>query len=236
VHLAGDNVASENWSADKKRRIRESRVVGTRILVDALCGLVSPPKIFVAASASGYYGPRGDEELTETATRGSGFLADVCAEWEAESDRAANCGARVVKLRIGVVLAKNGGALDKMLTPFKLGVGGVVGSGRQWMPWIAIDDLVRVIVFAINNRALTGPVNAIAPGIVNNHDFTKVFGDVINRPTIFPIPEFAIRLMFGEMGEQLLLKGQRMKPAKLAEHGFEFRYPSLKEALTHVLA
>lgn len=236
VHLAGDNVGAENWSAEKKRKIRDSRVKGTRVLVDALAKLKKKPATFVSASASGYYGPRGDEILTEESPKGEGFLADTCAEWEAEADRASELGARVVKLRIGVVLAKEGGALEKMMTPFKFGVGGVVGSGKQWMPWISLDDLVRAFEFALENESLQGPYNTIAPGIVNNEGFTKVFGDVINRPTILPIPEFAIRLMFGEMGEQLLLKGQRMTSAKLIAAGFEFKFPELKAALEHVLA
>lgn len=235
VHLAGDNVASENWSQDKKRRIRESRVAGTRVLVDGLSKCEKPPKIFVSASASGYYGNREDEILTEESAPGKGFLPEVCEEWEAESRRAEQFGARVVNPRIGVVLAKDGGALEKMLTPFKLGVGGVVGSGKQWMPWIALDDLINVILFALENNNLRGAVNTISPGIVTNGEFTKALGKVINRPTILPIPEFAIKLLYGEMGETLLLQGQRMIPQKLQDVGFEFQYPDLEGALRHVL-
>lgn len=236
VHLAGDSVASENWSEDKKRRIRDSRVTGTRVLVDALKKTRNQPKTFVSASASGFYGDRRDEVLTEESAKGTGFLPDVCDEWEREARRAAEFGARVVSLRIGVVLAKDGGALDKMLTPFKMGVGGVVGSGKQWMPWIALDDLIGVIVFALENVEINGAVNTIAPGIVTNAGFTKALGAALGRPTILPIPEFAIRLLYGEMGETLLLQGQRMIPEKLQDAGFEFRYPKLEEALKRVLS
>jgi len=235
VHLAGDNVASENWSAEKKRRIRESRTTGTRVLVDALKKTQSPPKIFVSASASGYYGDRKDEVLTEESAKGEGFLPDVCDEWEQEARKAEEFGARVVNPRIGVVLAKDGGALDKMLTPFKMGVGGVVGSGKQWMPWIALDDLINVLVFALDNAELKGAVNTISPGIVTNEEFTKALGKALSRPTILPIPEFAIRLLYGEMGETLLLTGQRMIPEKLQNAGFEFQYAKLEDALRHVL-
>ena len=235
VHLAGDNVASENWSQDKKRRIRESRSTGTRVLVEALKKTSNPPETFVSASASGFYGDRKDEVLTEESAKGEGFLPDVCDEWERETRRAEEFGARVVSLRIGVVLSKDGGALDKMLTPFKMGVGGVVGSGKQWMPWIALDDLVNVIVFALDNAELKGAVNTISPGIVTNEGFTKALGAALSRPTILPIPEFAIRLLYGEMGETLLLQGQRMIPEKLQNAGFEFQYPKLEDALKHVL-
>ncbi len=236
VHLAGDNVASENWSAEKKRRIRESRAVGTRVLVDALKGCENKPKIFVSASASGFYGDRKDEILTEESAKGKGFLPDVCDEWETEAQKAADFGARVVNLRIGVILSKDGGALDKMLTPFKFGVGGVVGSGKQWMPWIALDDLVRVIHFALENEDLKGAVNTVSPNAVTNEEFTKTLGKVLHRPTILPIPEFAIKLLFGEMGETLLLQGQRMEPKRLEETGFEFQYSNLEDALTQAIS
>jgi len=231
IHLAGDSIASENWSAEKKRQIRESRAVGTRVLVDALKEAKNPPKIFISASASGFYGDRKDEILTEESPKGEGFLPDVCDEWEIEARKAKEFGARVVSPRIGVVLSKDGGALDKMLTPFKLGVGGVVGSGKQWMPWIALDDLIRVIHFAIENDELKGAVNAVAPEAVTNEEFTKTLGKALHRPTILPIPEFAIKLLFGEMGETLLLQGQRMEPKRLQEAGFEFQFPNLESAL-----
>lgn len=235
VHLAGDNIASENWSAAKKKLIRSSRVDGTRVLVEALKSLANPPKIFVAASASGFYGNRGDEILNEDSAPGTGFLPDICREWEAAVDKAAEFGARVVKLRIGVVLAKEGGALEKMLTPFRFGVGGVLGSGKQWMPWIALDDLISVIGFALTNENLSGAVNAVAPEAVTNETFTKTFGRVLNRPTLIPVPEFGIKLLFGEMGETLLLQGQRMTPAKLVDSQFKFEFPDLESALRRAL-
>jgi uncharacterized protein len=233
VHLAGDNVASENWSQEKKRRIKESRTVGTRVLVDALKSLKNPPKVFVSASAIGFYGNRGDEILTEDSPKGVGFFPDVCEAWENEARKAEEF-ARTVMLRIGVVLAKDGGALDKMLTPFKLGVGGVIGSGEQYMPWIAIDDIVGIINFALENE-IGGVLNATAPNPVNNQEFTKTLGKVINRPTILPIPEFAIKLMFGEMGEATVLQGCRVIPKRLEEAGYKFKFTNLEDALKHVL-
>jgi uncharacterized protein (TIGR01777 family) len=236
VHLAGDNVASENWSDEKKRKIRDSRVTGTRVLVDALKRAQNPPKIFVSASAVGFYGNREDEVLTETSAKGVGFLAEVCDAWETESSKAEAFGARVVMPRIGVVLAKDGGALEKMLTPFKFGVGGRIGSGRQWMSWIALDDLIRIIHFALENADLRGAVNAVAPNPVTNEEFTKTFGKVLHRPTILPVPEFAIKLMFGEMGETLLLEGTRVLPKTLTEHGFEFKFTNLEAAMEKVIS
>lgn len=235
VHLAGDNIASENWSAAKKKLIRSSRVDGTRVLVDSLKTLENPPKTFISASASGFYGDRGDEILDENSTPGTGFLPDTCREWEAAAEKASEFGARVVKLRIGVVLAKEGGALEKMLTPFKFGVGGVLGSGRQWMPWIALDDLISIIRFALEREDIEGAVNAVAPEAVTNETFTKTFGRVLNRPTFIPVPEFGIKLLFGEMGETLLLQGQRMTPAKLIDSKFEFEFPDLESALRRAL-
>jgi uncharacterized protein len=235
VHLAGDNVAEGSWTKEKKRRIKESRVNGTRVLVDALQKCGRPPKIFVSASAIGFYGNRADEILTEESPPGEGFFPEVCAEWERESEKAREFGARVVMPRIGVVLAKTGGALEKMLTPFKFGVGGVVGSGEQYMSWIAIDDLVQIIHFALENENLGGAVNATAPNPVNNKEFTETFGKVLNRPTLIPVPAFGIKLLFGEMGETLLLQGARVVPKRLQEAGFEFKFPDLENALKHIL-
>ena len=236
IHLAGDNVGSENWSAEKKRQIRESRTTGTRVLVEALKKTARPPRIFVSASATGFYGNRGDEELTEESPKGEGFLPDVCEEWEREARRAADFGARVALLRTGVVLTKDGGALEKMLTPFKFGVGGTVGSGKQYMSWIALDDTIGVYLFALENEAVSGAVNTTAPQPVTNAEFTETFGRVLNRPTVLPIPEFAIKLLFGEMGERLLLEGNRVLPKKLQDFGFEFKYPELEGALKQSLA
>lgn len=234
IHLAGDNVASENWSDEKKRKIKESRVVGTKVLVDALKDLKNPPKHFISASAIGFYGDRGDEVLTETSAKGEGFLTDVCADWETEIKRA-EAFARVAFLRIGVVLAKDGGALEKMVTPFKFGVGGTVGSGKQWMSWLALDDLIKIFHFVLENAELSGAFNAVAPTAVTNAEFTKTLGKVLSRPTILPVPEFAVKLLFGEMGETLLLESARVYPKKLLDAKFKFDYENLEAAMRHVL-
>lgn len=236
VHLAGENVSDGKWDEEKKRRIRDSRILGTRVLVSALSGLEKPPKIFVSASATGFYGNRGDETLDEQSIAGTGFLAEACKEWEAESLRASDFGARVVIPRIGIVLSKKGGALAKMRTPFSFGVGGVIGSGTQYMSWIALTDLVNIIIFLINNDKLQGSLNAISPNPVTNAKFTKTLGKVLNRPTLLPIPEFAVKLLFGEMGTALLLSGARVLPKVLKGAGFEFEYQNLEKAIKHELA
>lgn len=235
IHLAGENVGEGSWTDEKKRRIRESRIVGTRKLVEAFSKTQNPPKIFVSASAIGFYGNRGDEILTEESAAGEGFFPQICSEWETESARAADFGARVVMPRIGIVLTKDGGAIEKMLTPFKFGVGGTIGSGDQWMSWIALEDLIGVIHFALENENLSGAVNAVAPHPVTNEEFTNTLGKVIHRPTILPIPAFGIKLLFGEMGETLLLEGARVLPEKLEKLGFEFEFPRLEEALKFIL-
>jgi uncharacterized protein len=233
VHLAGDNVASGSWTDAKKRSIRESRIVGTRVLVENLARMKNPPKVFVSASAIGFYGNRGDEILSDDSPKGTGFFPEVCEAWETEAKKAESF-ARVVCLRIGVILTKDGGALEKMLTPFKLGVGGVVGSGKQFMPWIAIDDIVGIFKFALENE-ISGSINTTAPNPVTNHDFTKALGNALNRPTFFPIPEFAIKLMFGEMGETLLLQGCRVVPKRIQELGYKFQFENIDDALKHIL-
>jgi uncharacterized protein (TIGR01777 family) len=198
--------------------------------------LHDPPKHFISASAIGYYGSRGTEILNEASAPGKGFLPEVCVEWEEEIRRAEAFPARVVFLRIGVVLAKDGGALEKMLTPFKLGVGGTIGSGKQYMSWIAIDDLVKIIHFALENTELSGAVNAVAPNAVTNDEFTKTLGTVLGRPTVLPVPEFAIKMLYGEMGKTLILEGSRVVPQKLLDAKFEFDYPNLEAAMKHVLS
>jgi uncharacterized protein len=233
VHLAGDNVASGSWTDSKKRSIRESRIVGTRVLVENLARMKNPPKVFVSASAIGFYGNRGDEILSDDSAKGTGFFPDVCEAWETEAKKAEQF-ARIVCLRIGVILTEDGGALEKMLTPFKLGVGGVVGSGKQYMPWIAIDDIVGIFKFALENE-ISGSFNTTAPNPVTNHDFTKALGNALNRPTFFPIPEFAIKLMFGEMGETLLLQGCRVIPKRIQELGYKFQFENINNALKHIL-
>jgi uncharacterized protein (TIGR01777 family) len=235
VNLAGESIAEGRWTDDKKRRIRESRVKGTKLLGDALANLAVPPKALVCASAIGYYGNRGDELLTETSAPGDDFLAKVCAEWEDATALATEKGIRVVNARFGVILDTNGGALKKMLPPFRMGVGGKIGSGKQWMSWIALDDVVGGIQFALANDSIKGPVNFVAPVPVTNAEFTKTLGKVLSRPTVLPIPAFAIKLLFGEMGEALLLGSQRVAPERLAAAGYKFGYPQLEQALVHIL-
>ena len=235
VHLAGENIAAGRWNAVRKERIRESRVAGTKRLCSKLAEMPHPPKVLVCASAIGYYGDRADESLPEDAPAGEGFLPDVCREWEAASSAAEHAGIRVVRLRIGVVLSPKGGALKKMLLPFKLGAGGKMGSGRQYMSWISIDDLTRVILHCIESDALSGAVNAVTPAPVTNQEFTKTLGRVLVRPTLFPLPPFAARLALGEMDEALLLASAKVEPAVLKASGFEFEHSDLEEALRHLL-
>src|SRR5688572_21434329 len=235
VNLAGESIAEGRWTDDKKRRIRESRVKGTKLLGDALANLTVPPKTFICASATGYYGNRGDELLTETSAPGDDFLSEVCVEWEKATAHATARGIRVVNTRFGVILDKEGGALAKMLPPFRMGVGGRIGDGKQWMSWIALDDVVGALKFALTNESIQGPVNFVAPNPVRNTEFTKALGSVLSRTTIFPIPAFALRLMFGEMADALLLSGAKVKPAVLEQSAYPFKYPILIGALRHVL-
>lgn len=235
IHLAGDNVASESWSDEKKRKIRDSRELGTRVLVDALKKTKNPPKHFISASAIGIYGGGKDEVLTEESPKGEGFLPEVCEAWERESKQAEEFGVRVVLMRIGIVLAKDGGALEKMVTPFKFGVGGRVGSGEQWMSWISLDDIISIINFFIEHEELKGAFNLTAPNPVTNEQFTKALGHALSRPTVLPIPEFAIKLLFGEMGETLLLQGARALPKHLEDAGYKFKFTDVETAMKHVL-
>ena len=235
VHLAGENIAGGRWTAAQKARIRDSRVRGTELLCETLARLDQPPKVLVCASAIGYYGDRGEEALTEADAPGEGFLPEVCRAWEGATEPAARKGIRVVNLRFGVVLSARGGALAKMLLPFRMGVGGVLGSGRQYMSWIALDDAAGVIHHALVTDALRGPANAVSPQPVTNREYTKTLGRVLRRPTLFPMPAFAIRLAFGEMGDALLLSSQRVAPRRLEETGYVFRFPDLEGALRHVL-
>jgi uncharacterized protein len=234
IHLAGENIAGR-WSESKKQRIRSSRVEGTRLLSDALAGLERPPHTFVGASAIGYYGDRADEPLDEHSPPGEGFLPEVCQAWEAAADPLRAAGTRVVHLRTGVVLSPRGGALAKLLLPFKLGAGGKVGSGRQYWSWIAIDDVVGAYLHALAHDSLTGPANATAPHPATNTEFTKALGRVLRRPTILPLPAFAAKLGLGEMADALLLASARVLPRRLEASGFTFRYPTLEPALRHVL-
>ncbi|MBL8181729.1 MAG: TIGR01777 family oxidoreductase [Blastocatellia bacterium] len=236
VHLAGENVSGLRWTDDKKKAIRDSRVLGTRNVVDAISKLKKKPHTFIASSAIGFYGERGDEEVTESSAAGDNFLAGVCKEWEAESRRAEDAGIRTVLLRTGIVLSKDGGALATMLTPFKLGVGGVVGSGKQWMSWISLEDEIAVINFAIENENIRGAVNAVSPNPATNEEFTKTLGEVLYRPTFIPLPEFAVSMIFGEMGDALLLASTKVMPKRLEDAGFEFKHPNLKEAIESAVA
>ena len=234
LHLAGEGIA-QRWTPTVKQRIRESRVQGTRLLCEALAKLPQPPKALVCASATGFYGSRGDEWLDESSAPGTGFLADVCQEWEAAAAPAFKAGVRVVHLRFGIVLAKEGGALAKMLPAFKLGLGGRLGDGRAWWSWIAIDDLVRVIQLALTDDSLSGPVNAVAPNPVTNAEFTRALGRVLHRPAILPVPRFVIQTVFGEMGREALLGSARVRPAVLSKHGFIFQHGAIEPALHAIL-
>jgi len=235
VHLAGASIAGGRWTAARKRLLRESRVAATHHLVEALGKLPQPPKVFVGASAIGFYGDRGDEELTESSAPGRDFLAGLCCEWEAESARAAHFGARVVLLRLGIVLDRHGGALPQMALPFRLGVGGRIGSGQQWMSWVALEDVVGIVGYALSSSALSGPVNAVAPHPERNVDFAVTLGRVLHRPTLFPTPGFVLRLALGEMAEALLLSSQRVVPEKLQRIGYPFVHQALEPALESVL-
>ena len=235
VHLAGESIAGR-WTAAKKARIRESRVQGTRMLASALSRSDPRPKVMVCASAIGIYGDRGDEVLREDSGLGSDFLAEVGKEWEAATEPAARVGIRVVSLRFGVVLSPRGGALARMLPPFRMGAGGRIGSGRQWVSWIALDDVVGAIQHALATDTLCGPVNTVAPNPVINAQFTRALAEALHRPAIFPLPAFTVRLMFGEMGEALLLGSQRVDCGKLVASAYHFRRPELKSALEALLA
>lgn len=235
VHLAGENISGKRWNDAFKQRILDSRVKGTRLIGEAIARLAAKPRTFLCASAIGYYGNRGDESLTEAAAPGNDFLAGVCRQWEAACQPARDAGVRVVNARIGVVLSPDGGALAKMLTPFKLGAGGKIGDGIQYVSWISLDDLVSALVFMLANPSVTGPVNAVSPQPVTNAEFTNALGRVLRRPTILPMPAFAARLAFGEMADALLLSSTRVVPQALQAAGYRFRYPELELALSHLL-
>lgn len=235
VHLSGASIGDGRWSASRKELLRRSRLDSTRLLVDHLAALDAKPATLVSASAVGYYGERGDEEVTEASDPGEGFLAELCRDWEAEARRAEEAGIRTVQLRSGILLSRQGGALAKMLTPFKLGLGGPIGSGRQWLPWVARSDAAAAAEFALTHEELRGPVNVVAPGVVRNREFVKALGRALRRPAFAPLPGFAVRLLFGEMGEQTLLWGQHVRPKALTDAGFEFEHEELPGALTAAL-
>lgn len=236
VNLAGEGIATGRWTETKKKKILKSRVDATKTLADAISKLRNSPKIFINGSAIGFYGDRGDVVCNEESSPGEGFLSDVCVKWEAAAEPAVKAGIRTVFLRTGIVLAKEGGALGKMLTPFKLGLGGVIGSGEQYMSWIAIDDLVGIILYILKNNDIKGPVNGVAPYPVKNREFTKVLGNVLNRPTFFPVPAFILRGLLGkEMADEFLLASTRVEPKLIQSKGFQFQYPVLEEALKHII-
>lgn len=230
IHLAGESIVGR-WTADKKTRLRESRIPATANLARALAQTKAKPKIFLSASAIGYYGDRDDEVLTETSSPGTGFIADLAREWEQASVPATDAGICTVQMRIGVVIAAAGGALPKMLLPFKLGLGGKLGNGRQWMSWIDLQDVIGAIQHLLRSDLLEGPINLVAPKPVTNADFSKILGSVLRRPAIFPVPAFAAKLAFGEMADQLLLASERVEPTKLISSGYPFRFPTLRQSL-----
>jgi len=236
VHLAGEPPGARRWTDAQKARIRDSRVDGTRLLAEALASLDEPPAVLVSASAVGIYGSRGEDVLTEESSPGSGFMADVCRAWEEAAEPARQAGIRVVHPRTGVVMAADGPLIEKVRRPFRLGVGGRVGSGRQWVPWISLDDHVAALRFLIDRRDLVGPVNLVAPEPVRNADLTTALGEVFRRPTVLPVPVLALRLLYGEMGVTLATDSQRVVPAVLQDAGFTWRYTDVRAALAAALA
>ncbi len=234
IHLAGASIADGRWNAARKKLLRTSRVDATRHLMKALSKLKQPPRVIVASSAVGYYGDRGDETLTETSAPGNDFLSGLCREWEAANARGSEFGARVVMLRFGIILAEHGGALPRIALPFKLGAGGRLGSGRQWMSWLTLAEAVGIVRFALANSNLSGPTNAVSPNPVENAEFTRILAKTLHRPALFPAPAFALRLALGEMADALLLSSQRVKPSKLEQSGYRFAQPDLPAALAGI--
>ncbi len=235
VHLSGESLIGR-WSARKKNRMRQSRVLSTRFLVDIFSKLKKPPKTFICASAIGYYGDRGEEELTEFSSIGTGFLSELCREWESAAQRASDLGIRVVNLRIGIVLSHKGGMLGSLLPIFRKGLGGVVGSGGQYISWVSIDDLCRMIVYLVQNEGLSGHINAVAPTPVTNMEFTKTLATVLGRPSWFSVPSFAIKAFFGEMGYWTMLASTRVLPQRLQSSGYEFMHEDLRHALEEIVS
>lgn len=235
VHLAGENIADGRWTSRKKSRIRESRIQGTRFLSQSLAKLFDPPKVLVSVSAIGYYGNRGEDLLDEESDPGKGFLADVCRDWEAAAYPAVLRGIRVVHPRLGMALSTTGGALARMLPAFRMGFGGKIGNGRQYMSWISMEDLVGIIDYAIHKESLHGPVNAVSPKPVTNQDFSITLARVLSRPSFLALPAFGARIAFGEMADALLLASARVLPARLEKSGYKFQFPELEEALRHEL-
>jgi uncharacterized protein (TIGR01777 family) len=222
INLAGSNISDGRWTDKKKNEIYDSRIQSTQLLSDTLANLKSPPKIFISASAIGFYGDTADNEVNEQAPAGNDFLASVAKNWEHATTSAANTGIRTINIRTGIVLSTQGGALKQMLLPFKLGLGGIVGNGKQYMSWVSINEVTRIIEFILNTDSISGPVNMVAPEAATNYEFTKSLGKALNRPTLFPLPKIGVRLLFGEMGDALLLTSIRVTPEKLLSHGYKF--------------
>jgi len=236
INLAGENIAEGRWTEEKKKKIRDSRVNGTHLLSEAMAKAPRKPRVFLCASATGIYGDRGDELLDEQSESGGGFLAGVCREWEKATEPAIKAGVRVVNLRFGPILAPGGGMLDKMLTPFKMGLGGKIGSGKQYISWVAIDDVVAAMKLALQDESIRGPLNVVSPTPVTNEQFTRALGEALSRPTVMAMPAFAARLAFGEMADEMLLVSQRVVPRKLAAAGFTFHCPELAQALQRYIS
>jgi uncharacterized protein (TIGR01777 family) len=234
IHLAGESIVGR-WTAGKKQRIRDSRTQGTGHLAQALVEAPQRPRVFISASAIGYYGDRGDEILREDSPSGGGFAAEICRQWEAATQPARKAGMRTAQMRFGVVMSADGGALPKMLPPFRLGLGGRLGTGHQWWSWVAVQDAVGAIDHVLNHDALQGPVNTVAPNPVSNAEFSKTLASILSRPDLFPMPAVAVRLVFGQMGTELFLASQRVEPAKLIGSGYQFRYPDLRQTLEEIL-
>lgn len=235
IHLAGENIATKRWSSEQKMKIKQSRIKGTKLIADTLATLDNPPRTLVSTSAIGFYGDRGNEILTEDSTSGAGFLAGVCRDWEDATRTAESKGIRVIHARLGVVLSREGGALKMMLPPFLLGAGGPLGDGKQYMSWIDLDDTAKAFIYMATKDSVSGPVNVVAPNPLTNAEFTKTLAKVIHRPAFFPVPTIGVKVLFGEMGEELLLSSNRVSSSKLVGAGFEFVYPELESALKHEL-
>jgi uncharacterized protein (TIGR01777 family) len=235
IHLAGENIAAGRWSRERKEAIRNSRIYGTTLLAEYLAKLEEKPRVLISCSAIGFYGHRPDKILNEQSSQGSGFLAEVCGDWEAATAAAEQAGIRAVKIRLGMVLSRNGGALKKMLLPFKLGLGGIIGRGQQLVSWISIDDVVGAINHVLANDQLRGAVNFVSPHPVTNRTLTKTLGHILSRPTVFPLPAVPVKIVLGEMAEELLLSSTKVLPEKLQSSGYQFLYPDLEDVLSTYL-
>jgi uncharacterized protein (TIGR01777 family) len=234
VNLAGENIEGK-WTREKKKRIQDSRIQTTKSLCDSLVSLDRPPEVLVSASAVGYYGDRGDEVLSEESNPGDGFFPEVCREWEEATEKAISSGIRVLNIRIGLVLSSSGGILRRILGPFRIGIGGKIGSGKQYISWIALDDLLGIVLHTISNKSMSGALNAVSPNPIANRDFTRILGKILSRPTLISIPSFAARMAFGELADAALLSSVRVLPTKLLRSGYEFRFPKIEQAFIHTL-